>query len=310
MPEITEIVRMNATRVDAVKNPANGFPILLMKAVNAQGGIDEAPDIDGAEHTLQMLAKLIVSEAQEMAVGHFDEIYDIQLLCEAACLIRRFKCCEEMGAEDDGEPIMKDLAVSEVEEAARYLVKRAVSAEERRNLASEGHALSDGSYPIANGEDLHNAAVLARSGHGDVAAAKKLIAKRARELGVPNPLSKETMSDTETTETPNVPEQDAETPDFITKSAVDELVKSAIAEATKASEDRVKAVEAELAKVKATPIPGGPVMTAPTSFSTEARKSQLAEASRFERLAENVNDIDLQNYYKSRAAAMRAGLGV
>lgn len=64
------------------------------------------------------------------------------------------------------------------------------SAEKRRELADKGQALSDGSYPIENATDLHNAAVLAQSGHGNVAAAKRLIARMAQKLGVANPLEK------------------------------------------------------------------------------------------------------------------------
>jgi len=67
-------------------------------------------------------------------------------------------------------------------------VKRDVSRAERKRLAAQGHALPDGSYPIASAEDLHNAAVLARTGHGDAEAARRLIARRAKELGVANPL--------------------------------------------------------------------------------------------------------------------------
>ena len=66
--------------------------------------------------------------------------------------------------------------------------KRDVSTAERRSLASDSNALPDGSYPIKNTGDLENAAHLARTGHGDVAAARRLIARRARELGVANPL--------------------------------------------------------------------------------------------------------------------------
>lgn len=54
----------------------------------------------------------------------------------------------------------------------------------RMDLAKEDKALPDGSYPIPDVEHLHSAAVLAASGHGDVAAAKALIRKRAKELGV------------------------------------------------------------------------------------------------------------------------------
>lgn len=59
-----------------------------------------------------------------------------------------------------------------------------VSTKERKQAASDGNALPDGSYPIRNAKELHSAAVLAASGHGDVAGAKKLIRKRAAALGV------------------------------------------------------------------------------------------------------------------------------
>jgi hypothetical protein len=81
-----------------------------------------------------------------------------------------------------------DVALKAIAEAERAVYKRDVSTAERRSLASAGHALADGSYPIANEGDLHNAAHLARTGHGNAEGAKKLIARRAKELGVANPL--------------------------------------------------------------------------------------------------------------------------
>lgn len=59
-----------------------------------------------------------------------------------------------------------------------------ISADERKRLAAKGQALKDGSYPIPDKSHLHAAAVLAASGHGNVEAAKRLIRKRAKELGV------------------------------------------------------------------------------------------------------------------------------
>ena len=58
----------------------------------------------------------------------------------------------------------------------------------RRELASGGNALPDGSYPIPDKDALRRAAILARSGHGNVSAARALITRRAKELGVANPL--------------------------------------------------------------------------------------------------------------------------
>jgi hypothetical protein len=59
----------------------------------------------------------------------------------------------------------------------------------RKDLASQGNALPDGSYPIPDADALHRASVLARSGHGNVSGARALIARRAKELGVANPLT-------------------------------------------------------------------------------------------------------------------------
>ena len=69
--------------------------------------------------------------------------------------------------------------------------KRKFTAEQRRRLAREGKALPDGSYPIDSAADLEPAAILARSGHGDVPAAERLIARRAEELGQPDPLTRD-----------------------------------------------------------------------------------------------------------------------
>lgn len=93
-------------------------------------------------------------------------------------------------APEDSEADVTKVAAAEEE----VLGKRKFTAEQRRQLAKEGKALADGSYPIENSEDLQNAATLARSGHGNVAAAKRLISRRAKELGVANPLDSESSS--------------------------------------------------------------------------------------------------------------------
>lgn len=123
-------------------------------------------------------------------------------------------------------------------------------------------------------------------------------------------VSTETSTETTGTEASKAEDAENKQPEFVEKSAVDELVKSAIAEALKSSEERVTALEGELAKVKATAIPAAVSYTATNTALTDVRKSQLADAKRFERLAETVSDHDLQNYYKSRADALIAGTGV
>lgn len=64
------------------------------------------------------------------------------------------------------------------------LMALSVTQAERDKAHAAGNSLPDKSYPINNVKQLHSAAVLAASGHGDVAAAKRLIRRRAKELGV------------------------------------------------------------------------------------------------------------------------------
>ena len=53
---------------------------------------------------------------------------------------------------------------------------------ERRELAKEGEAMKDGSFPIRNGQDLKDA-IRSVGRAKDPAAAKRWIKKRAKELG-------------------------------------------------------------------------------------------------------------------------------
>ena len=54
--------------------------------------------------------------------------------------------------------------------------------EQRKEMAAKGFALADGSFPIANLEDLKNA-IMAYGRAKDQAKAAKFIAKRAKALG-------------------------------------------------------------------------------------------------------------------------------
>jgi len=87
------------------------------------------------------------------------------------------------GGERDRESVVGGIvALSQMD--GETLELSDVSAAERRELAAKGWALADGSYAIKDKAHLHAAAVLAASGHGDVQAARRLIRRRARDLGV------------------------------------------------------------------------------------------------------------------------------
>lgn len=73
----------------------------------------------------------------------------------------------------------------ELVEVEEMVEKREVSGGERERLAEEGNAMPDGSYPIANRQDLKNA-ILAFGRAKDPEAVKRHIIRRAKELGATN----------------------------------------------------------------------------------------------------------------------------
>lgn len=365
---VTELDDIKPSRIDQVGNPASGIPVLFMKSldgtevrkdgmgcgccddcvcdhgmakdVNSVGGISEAADVDGAEQVLQLLARLIQSEAREMATGEWDEAYDIQLLIEAASIIRCFRDREEWaGYEDDGDGVQKALDTFAKDVYEDFLkASRKFSAETRRSLASEGKALEDGSYPIPDADALRRAAILARSGHGNVAAAKRLIAKRAKELGVANPLAEKTeksvatqadgygpggkYEEDKTVKDPeDAPVNDGSTeppagidPNGQTVLNDDEIeedendvTKAAITEALAPLQNELNAVKEQLAKVLSMPVPGAPAISAPPAArKTREREDLLAKAAQAERMAETITEPDLRNYYRTLAEQARA----
>ena len=77
-----------------------------------------------------------------------------------------------------------DLETSDIEaEAAEIELKRAFSDETRMEMAKEGTAMPDGSFPIASEADLRNA-IQAHGRASDIDAAKAHIKKRAAALGL------------------------------------------------------------------------------------------------------------------------------
>ena len=144
-----------------------------------------------------------------------------------------------------------ELAVKAIADAEAELLgkdHREFSADQRREQASAGNALPDGSYPIPDKDALRRAAILARSGHGNAAAARRLIARRARELGVANPLDQsDDVSKSETVEAP----VEAPAVPVAEKAEAPEVVKEAEPEVTKDPEPEAKDKPVKKAKKKA-----------------------------------------------------------
>ena len=248
--ELTELVEINPLRVDLVKTPASGFPILFMKSVAAKdvdkkGNVDEAPDVSNAEAVLRLLATLIESEAREMGAGYWDEVCDIEMLTQAAYMVKCFRRREAMAGDDS---IYKSL--------------------------------------------------------------QSAVAGRANELGVTDPMTDTASKDT-TIPDPTIPAN----PTSVTPPATEPVgdvekdldirIGEAVAKAMTPLVERNSALEAEMAVLKATPIPGGPAVTS-TLVKNAAQDSERAkDLARFERLAKDTNDRELSRYYTDRANELK-----
>lgn len=103
------------------------------------------------------------------------------------------KKCKDCGKPlgDAKKAAFANMSIQTPEGAVAFLNLSKKDTATRKKLADEGKALPDGSYPIETVSDLQSAITLAQSGHGKVDEAKKLIKKRAKDLGAEDKLPDE-----------------------------------------------------------------------------------------------------------------------
>ena len=87
--------------------------------------------------------------------------------------------CSDMDDDDDDDD--EDVAKAFAEKSA--VSKRTFTADQRRDMASNGQAMTGGRYPIANRADLSNAIHAIGRGKGSHAAIRSHIISRAKALG-------------------------------------------------------------------------------------------------------------------------------
>lgn len=86
-----------------------------------------------------------------------------------------------------------------------------------------------------------------------------------------------------------------------------ELVAAEVRKATEAHEGELKALRADMAKVLATPVPGGPAITRQSDGGFAAQEiTKATEAQRYLRLADTVSDREMAKYYRTKAAQLTA----
>jgi len=182
--------------VSLVDSPANRSCFLEIAKSAADGTCEFTGKVGGSDDFLakalddDLLTKTAAAPANASRFGFAEDLSvtftpnDLARLMKQKFVQQHY---DELAAKAAAEA-QEDVALKAVMDAEGAVYKRDIDTATRRRLAADGKALPNLSYPIENAGDLSNAATLARSGHGDVAAARRLIARRARELGVANPL--------------------------------------------------------------------------------------------------------------------------
>lgn len=209
--------------ISLVDRPANaqcGFQ--LVKSAGEDGHAEYAGEVFGSQEAISKalagdtLTKDVAGTIEDISAFSVPDNFNIDFTPDDLMRVMQEKIVkrhyDELAATAIAEAENEILGKA-VEQGVPGITKRNVSTAERHSLAASGNALPDGSYPIKNTGDLHNAAHLARTGHGNSEAAGRLVARRARELGVPNPM-------TDSDDTPKVlkdapPEIKEATPDII-----------------------------------------------------------------------------------------------
>ena len=142
----------------------------------------------------------------------------------------------------------------------------------------------------------------------------KALSDPAEPAPIPTPAAASETDATKETDMPvtpdpqNVPPTPAATeppvtPETPVEKSAAELVKDEVAKAVQPLEEVIKGLRDEMAALKSTPVPGGPVVTVPGAQRSTNEKAHLAsEAARFRRLAKDVSDQDLVNFYETKAA--------
>lgn len=272
--EITELEKFEPTRVDGVKTPANGFPILMMKSV--------------------------VPAAEGDPVAQKDASADCGCAPDCGCRVGASASAKPAGAHKSAYAKLGK-QVADGEAWPDGTLAKLVSADQRRAYADQGVAMPSGDFPIPDKGHLKSAIGHWSGYKGDKAAAKKHIIKRAKKLGLTRllPDDWEAGGGTEANKGAILTVEELKksgllpTPDAISK---------AVTEALAPSEERFKALEAGLAKVLATPIPGGPQLVTTHSPRPAGQHPGASEAARLREIAAKTSDPDVRQSYLDLAA--------
>lgn len=183
--------------------PESEFYVKETPIVDIQTAIDAATSAVEGKALAVAVGVWEGEEAYIVEVNGVDgKSYDVAVSLSEGTVIGKDDIPLEMKNAREGEvKASEEDAVSsdesqEVKSDDDIEVKRMYSTEERDEMAKEGMALPDGSYPIKDVEDLKNA-IQAYGRAKDKPAAKAHIIKRAKELGQENLIPEEWGAESE-----------------------------------------------------------------------------------------------------------------
>jgi len=281
-PEMTE-------KAEAVLRDVRALVPDLAKA-DADGGSDgqedESDDIAGAQEAIACIAKLIVSEAESLALGNLNEACDIALLLDAVRALKWFQANErneQSGADGSAMTLADAPAEGDLLKADGKNPNLAAPFKKKKDTDTGDGDTADAADGEDDAEDDEKPAAKKK-------APAKAAAKADDAQGADPPLTKAQAADivgaalAAALAKNDTPQTDpAPAPDTVTKAELEDLVKNAVAKARAADEERVTALTADLAKaqgdlqaIKAMPIPGGPALTRTAAQQSEATTSDAA----------------------------------
>lgn len=165
--EFTELVDADIPRVDLVQGAANGTRFLIAKREGGAGLLD-------ADYVRELIGK---SEPEPEQAGE-----TVTMTGSPAAMAKMIHQAAQRYAMTPAEVDTQPAYFAEVTEFTE-LAKAKYNADDRKRMAGTGAAMDDGSYPIADREDLTRAVrAVGRGGAGHDAIRRHIIS-RAKSLG-------------------------------------------------------------------------------------------------------------------------------
>ena len=288
--ELTELEKLEVTRVDAVGRPANGFPVLLMKGIAPEvvKGARDCPKCSknyDADHTGSKCENCGTSLPDAPAAKALPDWHgDAAALVKKAMVRGKVDESADIDGGNQAIALVGKLIGYEAQELAAGNLGETADIEMLASAASLLRAWLTGESAVQD---------------GNVMPATTLMQSAAE----PAP------EDTEDVSKAQIAEENV-TVDTVDQEIAGQVAKlgediAGLTKALAAAEERSSALAGELAKVKAMPVPGGPVMTAVRPQRAAGDDEHAAKAVRFEEWALRVDDPGEAENYRQLAAQER-----